>query len=67
MSYVLLLYQEYDPVTILGVFTLDNIIITKKIAKQGKNLVLIIPKDLHPFLKQGDLVKVNIGKMEDTA
>ena len=42
-----------------------DITITKKIAKQGKNLVLIIPKDLHNFLKQGDLVKVNIGKMED--
>jgi hypothetical protein len=44
---------------------LDNINITKKLAKQGKNLVLIIPKDLHPFLKQGDLVRVCIGKMED--
>ncbi|NQU79597.1 hypothetical protein HQ545_07545 [Candidatus Woesearchaeota archaeon] len=37
--------------------------ITKKIAKQGDNLVLIIPKDLHPFLNKGDLVKVQINRM----
>lgn len=41
-----------------------NLTITKKIAKQGGDLVLIIPKDLHFFLKHGDLVKVNIGKLE---
>lgn len=41
-----------------------ELIITKKIAKQGKNLILIIPKDLHPFLNSGDLVKVNINKLE---
>lgn len=40
-----------------------NLTITKKIAKQGKNLVLIIPKNLHPYLDQGDLVKVEISKM----
>ena len=41
-----------------------DITITKKIAKQGENLVLIIPKNLHPFLSKGDLVKVNINKMK---
>ena len=40
-----------------------NLTITKKIAKQGKNLVLIIPKNLHPFVERGDLVKVTIRKM----
>ena len=38
--------------------------ITKKIAKQGKNLVLIIPRDLHPYLQQGDLVQVEFNKVE---
>lgn len=38
--------------------------ITKKIAKQGKNLVLIIPRDLHPYLQQGDLVRVEFNKVE---
>ena len=37
--------------------------ITKKISKQGKNLVLIIPRDLHAFLNSGDLVEVNINKL----
>ena len=40
-----------------------NLTIIKKIAKQGKNLVLIIPKNLHPYLDGGDLVKVSINKM----
>ena len=40
-----------------------NLTITKKIAKQGENLILIIPKNLHPFLAGGDLVKVNIDKL----
>lgn len=42
-----------------------NITITKKITKHGENIVLIIPKDLHPFLKHGDLVKVDINKLEE--
>lgn len=37
--------------------------ITKKIAKQGSNLVLIIPKDLHHLIKGGDLVKIDIERM----
>ncbi len=43
-----------------------NLTITKKIAKQGANLVLIIPRNLHPLLKWGDLVKVDIKKIEVT-
>jgi hypothetical protein len=39
--------------------------ITKRIAKQGDNLVLIIPKDLHLLLKKGDLVEVSIDKIEE--
>ncbi len=39
--------------------------ITKKIAKQGENLILIIPKNIHPYLEQGDLVELTIQKLED--
>jgi len=41
----------------------NNLTITKKIAKQGDNLILIIPRNLHPFLKGGDLVEVQISKI----
>lgn len=40
-----------------------NLTIIKKIAKQGKNKVLIIPKNLHPYLKEGELVKIQISTM----
>ena len=40
-----------------------DLTITKKIAKQGKNLVLIIPRHLHPFLGRGDLVQVQLTKI----
>lgn len=39
--------------------------ITKKLARQGDNLVLIIPKDLKQFLKRGDLIEVRINKIAD--
>ena len=39
------------------------VIITKKIAKQGKNLVLIIPRNLHHLIRGGDLVEVRINKL----
>ena len=42
-----------------------NITITKRIAKQGKNRAIIIPKDLHPYLEGGDLVELTIQKLED--
>ena len=38
--------------------------ITKKIAKQGKNLVLIIPKNLHHLIAGGDLVQVKLSKIK---
>jgi len=38
-------------------------VITKKIAKQGNHLLLIIPKSLHNFLNSGDLVEVSINKI----
>ena len=41
--------------------------ITKKLAQQGDNIVLIIPKDLKPFLKRGDLIEVKINKIADGA
>lgn len=40
-----------------------DLTITKKIAKQGENLVLIIPRNLHPYLQQGDLVEVKISRL----
>ncbi len=36
--------------------------ITKKIAKQGDNLVIIIPKSLHSMLSHGELVEISINK-----
>ena len=39
--------------------------ITKKLAQQGDNIVLIIPKDLKQFLKRGDLIEVKINKIAD--
>ena len=41
--------------------------ITNKLAQQGDNLVLIIPKDLKQFLKRGDLIEVKINKIADGA
>lgn len=43
--------------------TQNKYTITKKIAKQGKNLLVIIPKNLHCFIKGGDLVEITINKM----
>jgi antitoxin component of MazEF toxin-antitoxin module len=37
--------------------------VIKRIAKQGDNLVLIIPKNMHSFLQQGELVEVNFNKI----
>ncbi|MFC1722779.1 hypothetical protein ACFL0V_01440 [Nanoarchaeota archaeon] len=42
-----------------------ELVITKKIAKQGKNLVLIIPKDLHGILEAGELVQIKFNKLRD--
>jgi hypothetical protein len=40
-----------------------DITIIKKIAKQGVNRVLVIPKHLHPYLNDGEVVKVQISTM----
>lgn len=40
-----------------------NLTITKKVAQQGRNLVLIIPKNIHHLLKRGDLVEVKISTL----
>ena len=42
-----------------------NITFTKKIAKQGKNQILIIPKVITAYFNSGDLVKVQIEKLEE--
>lgn len=36
--------------------------ITKRIAKQGENLVIIIPKSLRSMLSHGELVEISINK-----
>jgi hypothetical protein len=40
-----------------------NLTITKKVSGQGKNLVIIIPKNLHAFISKGDLVRLDIRKL----
>lgn len=47
---------------------MDKIVITKKIAKQGRNNVIVIPSFLKDMLKAGSIVKVEIevlNKNED--
>jgi hypothetical protein len=39
---------------------MDKIIITKKIAKQGNNNIIVIPSYLKNMLKSGSIVKVEI-------
>jgi len=40
-----------------------NLTLIKKIAKQGANRVVIIPRNLHPYLKEGELMKIQISNM----
>ncbi|MBS3124454.1 hypothetical protein J4437_07555 [Candidatus Woesearchaeota archaeon] len=42
-----------------------NLTIIKKIAKQGKNRVIIIPTNLHQFLNEGELVKIQISRIRE--
>ena len=42
-----------------------NLTITKKVSGQGKNLVIIIPRNLHAFISKGDLVRLDISKLEE--
>jgi len=42
----------------------EKITLTKKIAKQGNNLIIIIPNYLKGFVNAGDIIKVEIQKIE---
>ncbi|MDD5192387.1 MAG: hypothetical protein PHH54_01820 [Candidatus Nanoarchaeia archaeon] len=43
---------------------MDKIIITKKIARQGKNSVIIIPTCLKEEFKPGNIVKIEITNLK---
>lgn len=43
---------------------MNKIIITKKIAKQGKNSVIVIPSCLKEMLQPGSIVKVEITNLK---
>ena len=43
---------------------MDKIIITKKIAKQGKNSIIVIPSYLREMIKPGNIVKVEITNLD---
>ena len=40
--------------------------LTKKIAKQGDNLIIVIPKYLREYIKAGEVVKIDIEHLADT-
>jgi antitoxin component of MazEF toxin-antitoxin module len=42
----------------------NKITITKKVAKQGNTLLIVIPSCLKEFVKKGDVVKVDIQKID---
>lgn len=44
---------------------MNKFVITKKIAKQGKNNVIVIPSCLKEHLKAGSLVKIEITNLEE--
>jgi len=43
---------------------MDKITITKKIAKQGKNSIIIIPTYLKNMIKPGRLVRIEITNLK---
>jgi hypothetical protein len=43
---------------------MNKIILTKKIAKQGKNSIIVIPSYLREVFKPGSVVKVEIENLE---
>ncbi len=43
---------------------MDKIIITKKIAKQGNNSIIVIPKCLKEILQPGSVVKIEITNLQ---
>jgi hypothetical protein len=42
---------------------INKITITKRVAKQGKNLIIVVPTYLNQFLKHGEIVKIDIEKL----
>ncbi|MBN2459897.1 hypothetical protein JXB28_06455 [Candidatus Woesearchaeota archaeon] len=44
--------------------SMGKIIITKRVAKQGKNSIIVIPADLRELLKAGDLIQIEISKIK---
>jgi bifunctional DNA-binding transcriptional regulator/antitoxin component of YhaV-PrlF toxin-antitoxin module len=42
---------------------MDKIIITKKIAKQGRNNIIVIPSYLREYFQAGSIVKIEIEKV----
>jgi len=43
---------------------MDKIILTKKIAKQGKNAIIVIPSYLNKVLYPGSIVKIEITNLQ---
>ncbi|MBT3451596.1 hypothetical protein HN652_06485 [archaeon] len=43
-----------------GEYKMQEFTITKKISKQGKNSIIVVPKILHDHLQPNDLVEINI-------
>ncbi len=46
---------------------MNKIVITKKIAKQGKNNILVIPTFLKETIKAGSIVKVEIEVLDENS
>ena len=42
---------------------MEKITITKKIAKQGKNSIIVIPSYLREMIRPGNLVKIEISNV----
>jgi bifunctional DNA-binding transcriptional regulator/antitoxin component of YhaV-PrlF toxin-antitoxin module len=43
---------------------MNKIVMTKKIAKQGKNSIIVIPSYLREVFKPGNVVKIEIENLE---
>ena len=44
---------------------MQQITITKRVAKSGKNAIVVIPKDLKNMIKPGSLVKIDFTILEE--
>ena len=49
----------------LYIFTMNQFILTKKIAKHGSQSIIIVPRALESHLKPKTLVKLTIDIIED--